>query len=66
MEVFDEQSEKVLKVIKSVSFNRHRDILQRTTCKLNFQTGFVVAGGGFLSYWNYQLIEIEKEKRLGL
>ena len=31
-------------------------------CKENFQTGFVVAGGGFLSYWNHQLIKLEEEK----
>ena len=31
-----------------------------------FQTGFVVAGGYFLSYWNYQLIKFEGEKRFGL
>ena len=34
--------------------------------KENFQTGFVVAGGGFLSYWNYQLIKFEEENRFGL
>jgi hypothetical protein len=28
--------------------------------KKNFQTGFVVAGGGFLSYWNHQLIKFEE------
>ena len=27
--------------------------------KENFQTGFVVAGGGFFSYWNHQLIKFE-------
>ena len=32
----------------------------------NFQTGFVVAGGGFLSYWNHQLIKFEEEKIFGL
>ena len=34
--------------------------------KENFQTGFVVAGGGFLSYWNHQQIKFEEEKRFGL
>ena len=39
-----------------------------TTCKEKFrkekfQTEFVVAGGGFLSYWNHQLIKFEEEKR---
>jgi len=29
-----------------------------TSCKENFQTGFVVAGGGFLSYWNHQPIHL--------
>ena len=36
-----------------------------TSCKENFQTGFVIAGGGFLSYWNHQLIQFEEEKRFG-
>ena len=44
----------------------HRDILQRATCNFFFQTGFVVAEGGFLSYWNYQLIKFEEENRFGL
>ena len=26
-----------------------------TSCKKNFQTGFVVAGDGFLSCWNHSL-----------
>ena len=26
----------------------------------NFQTGFVVAVGGFLSYWNHKLIKFER------
>ena len=30
------------------------------------QTGFVVAGGGFLSYWNHQLIKFEEKKIFGL
>ena len=34
--------------------------------KENFQTGFVVAGGRFLSYWNHQLIKFEEEKRFEL
>ena len=34
--------------------------------KENFQTGFVVAGGEFLYYWNHQLIKFEEEKRFGL
>ena len=34
--------------------------------KENFQTGFAVAGGGFLSYWNHQLIKFDEEKRFGL
>jgi hypothetical protein len=42
-----------------------------TSCKKkflkeNFQTGFVVAGGGFLSYWNQQLTKFEEEKSFGL
>ena len=36
-----------------------------TSCKKNFQTGFVVAGWGFLAYWNHQLIKFEEEKRFG-
>ena len=32
-------------------------------CKENFQTWFVVTGGGFLSYCNLQLIKFEEEKR---
>ena len=36
-----------------------------TSCKENFQTRFVVAGGGFQSCWNNQLIKVE-EKRFGL
>ena len=40
--------------------------LTGTSCEENFQTGFVVAGGGFLSYWNHQLIKFEEEKRFGL
>ena len=31
-----------------------------------FQTGFVVTGGGFLSYCNHQLIKFEADKRLRL
>ena len=34
--------------------------------KKKFQNGFVVAGGGFNSYWNYQLIKFEEEKIFGL
>ena len=30
-----------------------------------FQTGFVGAGGGFLSYCNYQLIKFEEDNRFG-
>jgi hypothetical protein len=41
----------------------HRDILQG---KVSQENGFVVAGGGFLSYWNHQLIKFEEEKRFGL
>ena len=43
----------------------------RTSCKekfrnKNFQTEFVVAGGGFLSYRNHQLIKFKDEKRYRL
>ena len=46
-------------------------ILKVTSCKgkprkENFQFGFVVAGGGFLFYWNHQLIKFKEEKRFGL
>ena len=34
--------------------------------KENFLTGFVVTGGGFLSYWNPQQIKFEEEKRFEL
>ena len=34
--------------------------------KENFQTGFLVVGGGFPSYCNHQLIKFEEEKRFGL
>ena len=34
--------------------------------KENFQTGFMVAGDGFLSYWNHQIIKFEEEKILRL
>jgi hypothetical protein len=44
----------------------HRDILQRTTFKLNFSNWFVVAGAGFLSFLTYLLIKFEEEKRFGL
>ena len=37
-----------------------------TSFKENFQTGFVVSGGGFLSYWNHQLNKFEEEKRFGI
>ena len=37
-----------------------------TSCKENFQTEFVVAVGGFLSYWTHQIIKFEEEKRFGL
>ena len=37
-----------------------------TSCKENFQTRFAVAGGGFISYWNHQLIKIGEKKRFGL
>ena len=37
---------------------RHRDILQGT--------GFVVTGGGILSYCNHKLIKFEEDKRFGL
>ena len=48
------------------SFKVHSYYGTGTSCKENFQTGFVVAGGGFLSYWNHQLIKFEEEKRFGL
>jgi hypothetical protein len=35
-------------------------------CKENFQTGFMVTGGGFLSYRNHQLLKLEEEKIFGL
>ena len=38
----------------------------RTTCKLNFSNWIVVAGGGFLSYCDHQLIKLEDDKRFGL
>ena len=34
--------------------------------KETFQTGVIVAGGGFLSYCNHQLIKFKEEKRFGL
>ena len=45
---------------------RHRDIFQRQLANKNFQTGFVVTGGWFLSYCNHQLIKFEEKKRLQL
>ena len=44
----------------------HRDILQGTTCKLNFGTGFVIAWSICLSYCNHQLKKFEEDKRFGL
>ena len=44
----------------------HMDIWQVKVSQGNFLTGLVVAGGGFLSYWNHQLIKFEEEKRFGL
>ena len=41
---------------------RHREKYR----KENFQTEFVIAGGGFLSYWNHQQIKFEEERRFGL
>jgi hypothetical protein len=37
-----------------------------TSCNENFLNGFVVAGVGFLSYWNYQQSKFEEEKKFGL
>ena len=37
-----------------------------TSCKENFQTRFAVAGGGFISYWNHQLIKFGEKKRFKL
>ena len=36
-----------------------------TSWKENFQTVFMVAGGGFLSYWNHQLINFEERRDNG-
>ena len=36
--------------------------LAKDNLQINFETGLVVAGGGFLSHWNYQLIKFEEEK----
>ena len=54
-------------------YDRYRDNqgTHGTSCKEkfskeNFQTLFVVAGGGFLSQWNHQLIKFEEEKKFGL
>ena len=46
---------------------RHRDIACNAKFrKENFQTGFVVAGCGFLYFWNHKLIKFEEEKIFGL
>ena len=53
-------------VASQVIFNGTGTPCKEKFCKKNFQTWFVVAGGGFLSYWDYQLIKFEEEKRFGL
>ena len=50
-----------LAYFKQIMIRGHRDILQGTTCKSNL-SGFVVSGGGVLSYCNHQLIKFEKDK----
>ena len=40
-------------------------LARKSSARKNFQTGFVVPGGGFLSYWNNQLIKFKEEKRFG-
>ena len=52
----------IIKLLKGM----YRDILQDKFRKENFKTGFVVAGGRFLCYWNLKLMKFEEEKRLGL
>ena len=50
---------------------RNTTILGVTSCKEkfrkeNFQAGFMVDEGGFLSYSKHKLIKFEKDKRFGL
>ena len=52
--------------IKGRNYFWNKQFSTGTSCKENFQSGFVVAGGGFIFYWNHQLIKIEEEKRFGL
>ena len=44
----------------------HKDTCKEKFRKENFQTGFVFAGCGILSYWNHQIIKFEEEKIFGL
>ena len=55
----------ILGLICSLS-PRSENAMAGTSCKEKFQTEFVVDRGGFLSYWNHQLIKFEEEKRFRL
>ena len=50
---------------KNYLWKGHRDNLQKKVSQGKFQTGFVVAGVVFLSFWNHQLIKFEEDKRFG-
>jgi hypothetical protein len=45
---------------------RNRDILQGKDLQGKFSDWIRGHWGGFLSYWNNQLIKFEEEKRLGI
>ena len=49
-----------------IEFKAKGHLARKIFRKEKFQTGFVVARGGFFSYWHYQLIKLEEEKRFGL
>ena len=46
---------------EKISIARFRDYKEKFS-KENIQTGFVVAGGRFLSYCKHQVIKFEEEK----
>ena len=51
---------------KMALYKTAQNILQRKVSQGKFSNWIRFPGGGFLSYWNHQLIKFEEEKRFGL